>query len=67
VLLQYAPGLPPTMGLVEKHHAVQYWDACNRLGINAVSLHLAGYLAPQNLLKSVGDIIRLKKEQQQTT
>lgn len=61
ILLHYLQNLPPTIGLVEKQHASQYWDACNTLEIKAVPLHLAGYTVPRHLPENVGEIIRKKQ------
>ena len=61
LLLQQAPTLPPTIGLVEKHHASLYWDECSIRGIEAVPLHLAGFAVTPTLIKRVGEMIQQKK------
>ena len=61
LLLQKIPGLPPTIGLVEEDNATLYWDECAALGVEAVALHLGGFIVPETLTSSVGEIIKQKK------
>lgn len=61
LILQNAPDLPPTIGLVEEKIALQYWDKITALGIEAVEFHLAGYMVPENLVKKVSAIINRPK------
>ncbi|TNE68106.1 MAG: amino acid adenylation domain-containing protein [Bacteroidetes bacterium] len=57
LVLQTAPDLAPTIGLVNEETAWQYWQKINALGIDTVALHLAGFGIPDSLLENIRAIL----------